>query len=94
MDLILHFVGVFWDVLNDLYFFFFSPLGDIVALVSSRLLANPDSVAGSILDKVFPKLFSLIPFLAETTIAGFILGTGLIFILLWRLAVFLLDIIN
>lgn len=91
MQVVLDFAVSFLGFIDDLQLFFFSPLSTLPALAASRLGAGEDTFGGTLLESILSGLLSLFPGFANLTLAGLILGAGIIFFLLWRLVKFLVG---
>lgn len=91
MQTLLDFVVSFMAFLEDLELFFFSPLSELASIAAIKLGADEGSLAGTAFETTISGLISLFPGLSEITLAGFLLGAGLTFFLLWRLVKFLIG---
>ena len=89
MSSIIYFAVKFFDLLDSLSLFFFTPVSQLASVVSSIF---DGSVVLSFISRVITGLLVFAPFLAPLTLAELLLCGGIVFFLAVRLVSFLLPI--
>ena len=93
MEILIDLCYSFLVLLDLLRAFFFMPLCELPDYVFSTLGLS-DSAAGTVIEGFFSGLLQVIPGLSNTTFAMLFLGSGLLFILLWRFVKFLIGLFS
>lgn len=94
MQFIIDFTLGFLGVLDLLLDFFFLPLGSLPDLVFSQLGGSGDTFSGTIISGFVSSLITILPGLSDMSLAVIFLGSGLLFVLLWRFLKFLIGLFS
>lgn len=81
------------DLLELLYVFFFSPLSSLPDYVFSHLGISGNA-SGLVIEGMISSLIRFIPGIGSMSLAALFLGSGLLFVLLWRFVKFLVGLFS
>lgn len=94
MELIFDAATKFFDFLDGLFFFFFSPMSEVASHSLAWVGAADGTLVNTVLEKVFNWLFALNPSFSDMSFATLFIGGGIVFVLVLRFIIWIVDVIN
>ena len=93
MEVLIDFCCSFLDLLELLYVFFFSPLASLPDYVFSHMGIS-GAAPGLVIEGIISGLIRIVPGIGSMSLAALFLGSGLLFVLLWRFVKFLVGLFS